>query len=179
MRRRQHLKYLGLAGIGIGALVGPGRFLHRRPYSVEVQSEAIEKEGPPNPSDQDPTFTVELDTLDDKIKNNSPAIVAIRASNISNEEANYVTGTPKPFGVLYAGDNLLWSNAYRRSSGVETKNREVVGGTDGGPSVTVPPGESVSDSYELIAGPGSYTIHQNYNPFEINGHEYKLKLEVS
>lgn len=93
----------------------------------------------------------------------------IALANDGDRGARLFTGAPPPFAVMYAtpagdgaGDEryLLWTDAYRESDHVFTEGRRVTGGEDIGLIESVPAGERVAETYELVGGPppGDYVV---------------------
>jgi hypothetical protein len=97
------------------------------------------------------------------------ARLRLALSNDGDRAVRLFTGAPPPFAVVSvtpgdagaAADRyLLWTDAYRESDHVFTSGRRVTGGEDVGVVETVPAGDRVAETYELVGDPppGEYTL---------------------
>lgn len=172
MKRRKAMR-MGLFVVGIGGvLTGIAReSADTMPYSVSVSNT--------NKVRGDSPLELSFEVTDSLVSEDSPAKVQLSVTNTGDCTVAYRTWTPKPFGVLLAGGKTLWTDNYREDPGTSTKGKTVVGGTDGGPSVVLRPGEEKSESCEVRASPGNYTIRKIGHPLSVDGEVYKPELHVT
>ncbi|WP_115864355.1 hypothetical protein [Halorussus litoreus] len=88
--------------------------------------------------------------------------------NDADSELEISTGAPRPFGVLHAApvgesdeNHLLWTDAYAESDHVHTEGREVEAINAIGLIVTLAPGETAGESFEVPTGEmasGEYVV---------------------
>jgi hypothetical protein len=87
--------------------------------------------------------------------------------NESDAQLRLNTGAPRPFGVVQCHperdsetSHLLWTDAYEESGHVQTDGREIEAVDSIGLSVSLAPGESASETYEVPAhlSPGEYVV---------------------
>lgn len=122
-------------------LIGFGKDVDHRQY-IGFELFEVDLETPPR-------LRITAELLDESTKPDDPAIIEVRAQNASEEPLRFGTGPPRPFGVLHADDLLLWTDAYRKNSHVQTENGAVVGWNDVADTVTLDAGKEVSEEYEL------------------------------
>jgi hypothetical protein len=172
MRRRRAIQAGALAVAGAtGALAVDRTVLRDGPRSVTGRVGVR--------NDAESPLELSIHVRKSTIAEGSPALVEFAVTNHGGSAAEYVTGTPAPFGVLYAERTLLWTDAYEADPGTRTEGKRVVGGTDGGPTVTVPAGESRTETYEFDAVTGEYVVNRTGNPFEVDGVVYAPELTVT
>lgn len=166
MNRRAYLAGLlvtvsGLSGcLSQGGIGGPSL----------VSAAIVERRGSQSP------LSLSVSTLRGTTTPEKPAQIQFTIQNTGEKEASYLTGEPTPFGILTAGDHVLWTDAYRKSNCIQTEGREIKGGCDGGPSVTLQPGQRQSETYEFSAPPGEYMVEDG--TLEIGTMTYAVEITV-
>jgi hypothetical protein len=134
-----------------------------------------------------PRLSVTAELLDESAEADDPAIFELRAVNTSEEPLRFGTGPPHPFGVLYADDLLLWTDAYRENSHIHTENGNVIGWNDVADNVTLEAGEEVSEEYELHperdnVKPGVFRLDEHFSVQFEGGRETvvaEVTIEIS
>lgn len=133
-------------------------------YDVEAHADATVDEDAP----VEATLTIDGDTIDA----DEAVTITVAVTNESDDELVMPTGAPEPFGVvrLQRSDRSLiaWTPAYEKSAYVGTSPQwGITGVADIGLQVTIPPGETLSETYTLSdethgIQPGSYEFARTY-----------------
>ena len=97
-----------------------------------------------------------------------PAAFDLTLRNAGDRPVAVFSGEPMPFSVLSvrrAGDRgtarTVWSDAYRETGHVSTLGRRVLAVTGAGTTVTLGPGESLTTTYELGVGRGTWVVEDD------------------
>jgi len=138
----------------------------------QVSGTIADREGGPSP------LELWINVVREESTELRPALIELGVINTGESEASYTTGVPEPFAVLYADDEVLWTDAYKESSCILTLGKGVKGGCDAGIEIVIQPDERRSETYEFHAPKGAYIVNQTKNPFEIDRVQYTVERIV-